>query len=412
MAAEFFERLLKRLDSGLTLLEPNASGSVSRSHLADIAENKSVPYGPYHLLRRPTVPQLWGSFHSALKEQSPLVILPPSSPEEEAVLLRQLSATPTPGACLVVFTSGSTSTPKAVFHSESSLLASADQLSAALPHSRTACLLPAWGMAGIAFHLLHLLHSGRQHLFSREPLLYWSGQLDSILRETKSELLTLNPFLLEMWVREFPLQWKGETISLTSPLSAAARKNFAKNSGGLSEIYGMSEAAGPVLLNGKSLGIKTRIAAGESELELNGDQLFLGYASEGEFSPRSEWFSTGDQFLSEGEKLKFSARLKELINLGGRKVAPALIEEIFEMPELSGCIAFEKMILGESRVGLVYVRSAACELSREELARRIEQRARTSLSLDMRPGWWGEIEEISRLPSGKADRKKIRSERS
>jgi acyl-CoA synthetase (AMP-forming)/AMP-acid ligase II len=172
----------------------------------------------------------------------------------------------------------------------------------------------------------------------------------------------------------------------------------------------MSEAAGPVLRDGRSLGAETRIGS-EGELEISGAQLFLGYSSEGRFAEAPEWFPTGDQFCKEGERLLFCARLRELIDLEGRKVAPALLEEVFEgMPEIRDCLAFELELQGRVSAAFVYVRAEDCDLSEEELAAKVEHRARTSLSVDMRPRWWREVGEIPRLSNGKADRKKVKTD--
>lgn len=411
MAADSLLTLLnQRLDAGLRSREWLAEkNGLTDQRLSRLAEDTGEALGDFLLCRAPFVGGLWGTFRTALSKGKILVLLPHLSNAEESILLRQLPSTPPPGAVLALFTSGSTGHPKAVFHSEISLLASGGQLQKAFgDFKNTASLLPAWGMAGVAFHFLLPLMHGESHLYSRESALYWSAHLDQALRDTETKLLTLNPYILEMWLQSEPGLWAGSVVSLTAPLSESVKQKFrVQSTASLEEVYGLTEAAGPVLKEGCSLGAKTRLTE-SGELQLAGKQLFLGYSSEGKFEPRPEWFATGDQFREESG-LKFVSRMKELINLGGRKVAPALIEEVFlAMPEVESCVAFEKM----ERIGLVYVRTKECTLSKKDLSRQIEEWARNSLSVELRPSWWREIEKLPRLPSGKTDRKKIRTEQS
>jgi acyl-coenzyme A synthetase/AMP-(fatty) acid ligase len=361
-------------------------------------------HGPYLVGKDLGVTEVWEALAHSLERGLVLVLLPPGNEVADAILLRQLPAKPPASACLTLFTSGSTGTPKAVLHGEGSLLASASPLALAFPHSRTASLLPAWGMAGVAFHLLLPLRQGELHLCAKDSFLYEAGDFNSRLKIARVELVTLNPYLLEMWERSAPAPKGVRVVSLTAPLPSSLREKFCAE-----EIYGMSEAAGPVLHEGKLLGAKGRIAP-SGELELQGEQLFLGYGSEGIFFPSTGWFATGDQFAKD-EEFRFLARTRDLIEIGGRKIAPALVEEVLrEDPNLAEVAAFEKKIEGIGRIAFVYVRRAGCDLSEDELAKQVSLRARTSFSVDMRPAWWGEKKSLPRLPSGKIDREKIRGE--
>jgi len=394
MAANLLKQIHRRREAGFRV---EAAGEILPWDLPSLK-----PHGPYLVAKAPGVTELWESFAHALARGQILVLLPPGNEAADAILLRQLPIQPPPEACLALFTSGSTGTPKAVLHGEGSLLASASQLARAFPHSRTASLLPAWGMAGVAFHLLLPLARGELHLCVKDSFLYEAGDFARRLEITRVELLTLNPYLLEVWERHDFIVQSLRLVSLTSPLPPRLRKKAE-------EVYGMSEAAGPVLHEGKLLGADGRIAP-SGELELKGEQLFLGYGSEGEFFPHSGWFATGDQFEG-GENFRFLARTRELIEIGGRKIAPALVEEVLKEDEdLAEVVAFEKKVEGIGRIAFVYVRKESCNLSEEELAKKIGQRARTSFSVDMRPASWGEKKSLPRLASGKIDREKIRNE--
>src|SRR5206468_3315806 len=158
--------------------------------------------GAYLVARSPRVPELWSALGEAAGAKRPLVLLPPSSRFEEEVLLRQLPASPPAGTVLVLFTSGSTGDPKAVLHGEASLLASSAQLARAFPGAGpTASLLPAWGMAGVVFHCLLPAERTSGVLYGAGPFLEWSAHAGSLFRQLEVELVTLNPFLLEMLLR-------------------------------------------------------------------------------------------------------------------------------------------------------------------------------------------------------------------
>lgn len=402
MSAELFLSLLEARAEGFLLdLEKNESVGLDFSPPAQLSQP-----GPYFFLRSPSVPDLWRSFHLALRENLVLVITGPLSPEAETILLRQLPAEPPPGARLVLFTSGSTGDPKAVFHGEASLLTSARQLSAAFPLEKAQLsLLPPWGMAGIAFHLLLPLLQGRRLYFHGGPFLEWAPRLEGLAPEL--DLLSLNPFLLEMAMRaglprEIPL------VSLTAPLSETMKEKLAGSPA--SEIYGMTEAAGPILRDGKSLGAKLELSEA-GELRISGEQLFLGYGKEGQFQSRDEWFATGDIFVKHpaDQNWQFVARERDLIDVGGRKIAPRLIEEVFlGMAEMNECLALPVQLEAGERAGLLYVRNKSCELDEKSLSMRIGEWARTSLSLDMRPFLWREVRELPRLPNGKVDKVQAR----
>jgi|GEM_PF-4836061 len=366
----------------------------------------------YLVAEAPSVPALWGSLFSALTQRIPLVLLPPSSPMERELLLAQLPSIPPAGSVLALFTSGSSGEPKAVFHSETSLLTSANQLAKTFPGSKpTACLLAPWGMAGVAFQcLLPAARGGTDIFISAEPLLDWGSEASGLFGELGVELLTLNPFLAEMLLcAGFGAGYQEQTVSLTAPLGEELKRRFLVETGKtLLEIYGMTEAAGPVLFEGKSLGAEIQLAS-DGELLLRGEQLFQGYATKGEFTARAEWFATGDIFTSTSGGFRHQCRTRELIDLGGRKVAPMLIEAAFTgMPELRECLVFPKLLSGVERAALAYAREASCTLTREELARLVDARAAELLSPELRPAWKLEMEKVPRLKNGKPDRESLR----
>ena len=389
--------LLARLES--TFLPRSLTGAVSASSPA------FSRMGKYLFASAPSVPALWQAFAEALRTSSVLVVNGPLSAAAEEILRAQLPAEPPSQACLALFTSGSTGQPKAVFHSAASLEASAAQLARAFGHHPAIfSALPPWGMAGIAFHFLLPLCAGTKAFFHEGPFLELAPRLSALAEAQKISFASMNPLLLEMLVRSTPSLPAGfELLTLTAPLSSELRAS-AEKLARVTEVYGFTEAAGPVLREGISLGAELRLAE-SGELAIRGSQLFLGYAQAGAFELAPDWFATGDLFVAQNERLVWNARTRELIDCGGRKVAPRLIEEIFlRLPEIKECLALPVTLQGCERPGLVYVRAKECRMPEAALAEKIGEWARTSLSLDMRPFVWRELGELPRLPNGKADK--------
>ncbi|HEX3783354.1 MAG TPA: o-succinylbenzoate--CoA ligase [Pseudonocardiaceae bacterium] len=98
--------------------------------------------------------------------------------------------------------------------------------------------------------------------------------------------------------------------------------------------YGMSETASGCVYDGIPLaGLRLRLAdaeAGAGRIELSGPMLASGYRGQTELSRAAfgdGWFRTGDSGrLSTDGKLEVLGRTDDLINTGGVKVAPALVE--------------------------------------------------------------------------------------
>jgi o-succinylbenzoate---CoA ligase len=352
--------------------------------------------GEYLVARAPDVTTLWSQLRFALEKKRPLAILSPSPP----------------AAAVALFTSGTTGEPKAVFHAEASLLASSAQLARAFPgNAPTASLLSPWAMAGIAFHCLLPAQRRSSLAFGTAPFLDWAASAGKVFRDLEIELLTLSPTHLEMLLRAgIEPAWRGRILSLTAPLKRTHRDALALLAGReASEIYGMTEAAGPVLLDGASLGAELRLS-GAGELEIKGSQLMMGYSAAGRFEPAPEWHATGDLFACEGSRFHHQARLRELIDVGGRKIAPRMLEETLEsLGEIAECLAFPVQLGATERPGVAYVRKPQCTLGRDELSDRVERHLRERLSPELRPRLWLEVDAVPRLAGGKPDRRGART---
>lgn len=168
------------------------------------------------------------------------------------------------------------------------------------------------------------------------------------------------------------------------------------------EAYGMTEAAhqmasNPLPPRGRvpgSVGPATgtvrisimdqegnHLAPGErGEVVIQGANVFHGYEGNPEANAKSfaeGWFRTGDQgYLDESGYLHLTARLKELINRGGEKIAPRAIDEVLlKHPAVAEAVAFgcPHPVWGEEVAAAVVLKNVADEAAllkhcREHLA--------------------------------------------
>ncbi len=143
----------------------------------------------------------------------------------------------------------------------------------------------------------------------------------------------------------------------------------------------------------------------EGSIELRGPQLMTGYLPELEEPAftADDWLRTGDLGrLDEAGRLHVLGRRDEVIVTGGENVAPGEVERVLEEhPGIAAAAVFgvEDEEWGEA-VAAALVASGE-EVSAEELRRHLDAR----LARYKVPRWMAYVPELSRLPSGKVDRK-------
>jgi O-succinylbenzoic acid--CoA ligase len=98
--------------------------------------------------------------------------------------------------------------------------------------------------------------------------------------------------------------------------------------------YGMSETAGGCVYDGQALQVSSVRLEDDGRIRLGGATLALGYLGEPELSAQTfsqdadgtHWFRTDDVGHLEGGCLVVDARIDDLINTGGLKVVPTVVE--------------------------------------------------------------------------------------
>jgi amino acid adenylation domain-containing protein len=191
------------------------------------------------------------------------------------------------------------------------------------------------------------------------------------------------------------------------------------------DTYGMTEAASQIAANplqrrkpgsvGRSAGAEIaitddtgrRLPAGErGEIVLRGPAITRGYDGDPTANAaafRDGWFRTGDVgYLDQDGYLFIDGRIKDLINRGGQKIAPAEVEEaLLRHPDVVDAAAFSvpHQRLGEDVAAAVVLRAEATAGQRE-----LRDFARQRLARFKVPGLIRIVPKIPKGPSGKINR--------
>jgi acyl-coenzyme A synthetase/AMP-(fatty) acid ligase len=238
---------------------------------------------------------------------------------------------------LVLFTSGTSGTPKGAVHDFSKLL---EKFNTPRKSLRTAnfLLFDHWGGLNT---MLHTLSNGGIVLALKERR---PDSICSFIEKYKIELLPASPtFLNLLLISEEYRNYDLSSLTLitygTEPMPQATlerlRKAFPNVK--LQQTYGLIELG---VLRSKSKsddslwvkiggeGFETRVVKGL--LEIKAESAMLGYLNAPSPFTEDGWFMTGDQVEEDGEYIKILGRESEIINVGGEKVYPAEVESVIQ----------------------------------------------------------------------------------
>jgi acyl-CoA synthetase (AMP-forming)/AMP-acid ligase II len=260
---------------------------------------------------------------------------------------------------LVLHTSGSTGRPKRVPLKQKNIAVSCGNVAGTYqltPNDVSLCVMPLFHIHGLVASTLSTFLTGGTVVVPNKfnPMSFWRT-----VREHGVTWYSCVPTIHQLSVARLHEKPEGlEKLrfvrSCSSALSPALMEKLEKTlEVPVLEAYGMTEASHQMCSNplpprgrkaasvGPGTGVKVAIMDEEGnllpsgqlgEVVIQGPNVIEGYENNPEANAKSftnGWFRTGDQgTIDEDGYLHLTARIKELINRGGEKIAPLEIDEV------------------------------------------------------------------------------------
>ena len=347
---------------------------------------------------------------SRLKEERPpglKNVVSLGEPEEGAVAFAKVAAAaplerPKEGSpedrFLLLYTSGTTDNPKGVPHAQRGFLANAAVSVPELEMSKEEVVLsaaPLTHLYGLYAYHVSLCSGAAMSLLPA----FTPADLAKLIERHKANCVFAGPAhfkpLLDTGLLErhdfSSLRFACLSGSPVPPeLAAAVEKKLP--GGKTIQLWGMTELqAGsfsrprdPADVRHGSAGAATpgtELRVVDERLQVRGQSLFSGYlknekATQEAFTPDG-WFETGDTAeLSGGGHLRFTGRVKEIINRGGVKYSPLDVEAIIDrMPGVarSAIVPYPDAVLGERACVFVQPAPGAPAATLEAIMRELDR---------------------------------------
>jgi acyl-CoA synthetase (AMP-forming)/AMP-acid ligase II len=341
---------------------------------------------------------------------------------------------------LLMYTSGTTGTPKGVLLSHANLLAAANTVAAwhgLTPKDRVLSSLPLYHINGQVIATLSPFVSGGSIV---NPHRFSVSQWWDLVAEHQCTWINIVPTIIayllnapEAAVRKFPTVRFGRSAS--APLPPEHHKAFEARFGiPVIEAMGMTECASMVFCNpqnaarkygspGLPCGVEVAVinpqghflSANEpGEIVLRGANVMGGYykdaAKTAEAIKRlgdgAPWLQSGDLGYRDADGFYFiTGRLKELIIKGGENIAPREIDEtLLGHPDVLEAAAFgiPHAAYGQD-IAVAVIAKPGCTLDEAAL----KAWCIAELGAFKSPSQWFVVDELPKGPSGKVQRLKL-----
>ena len=308
-------------------------------------------------------------------------------------------------AGLVLFSSGSTGKPKAMVHDLDTLISSFE---AKKPRKLNMLLFLLFDHIGGINTLLNILATLSTAIIPRQRN---SDEICALIEKYKISVLPSNPTFLNLILmsnahKKYDLSslkmitYGTETMS--ESLLARLKATFKKVK--FLQTFGTSETG--ILNTSSKSSSSTYIKLNDAEYKTINGELWiksktqiLGYlnADMSAFKASFEdgWFKTGDLVLRDAEYLKIVGRVKELINIGGKKALPSEIESvIMELENIADCVVYaeQNAITGQSVSCDVVLKS---DMAKDELKKLIRSTCASKLERYKIPSKINVVEKIA-----------------
>jgi len=341
---------------------------------------------------------------------------------------------------MLLYTSGTTGTPKGVVLSHKNMVAGGHYTAMAhelTPQDRALCSLPVYHINGAVVTVVAPLVSGGSvvmpHKFSRSN--FWD-----LISEHACTWFSVVPTIISYLHSSPDFDEKKYSLgqlrfgrSASSALPTALHKGFEERfKAPIIETMGLTETAAPVFSNpldpskrkygspGRAVGNEARIAdeAGADvprgtcgEIMIRGDNVMKEYYKAPELTAKAiepdGWLHTGDLgYMDEDGFVFVTGRLKELIIKGGENISPREIDEVLYChPAVmdSAAVGIEDEHYGEEIMCCVVLKPN-CSTTEEELRSHCLKR----LGEFKTPKVIKFMDDLPKGPSGKIQRIKLR----
>jgi len=342
---------------------------------------------------------------------------------------------------ILLFTSGTTGTPKGVQLTHRQVMATTRNI--ALSHQltdRDVCysFLPLFHINAQVIGLITTLTTGGTLILEGK---FSASRFWETVAEQKVTWVSAVPTVIAILIKS-----PGEPLtshrprfvrSASAPLPDLHARRFEARFGvPLIESYGMTEAASQICVNplppgmrkfgsaGRPFGIDLQVVdeQGEplpqhevGEIVIRGESVISSYAS-GDSSGssfRSGWFFTGDLGYLDADGFVFiTGRSKEMINRAGQKISPREVEEVIvkhQAVKQAAVIGLPDDLYGE-RVVAYIVADSAKEKRNPLLKEQLRELCIQSISAYKCPAEFHLVDEIPLGPTGKIQRHRLREQ--
>ncbi|HCT92727.1 MAG TPA: AMP-dependent synthetase [Lachnospiraceae bacterium] len=337
---------------------------------------------------------------------------------------------------MILYTSGTTGSPKGVMLTYHNLLSEAGNICEGHQLSRddtALCVLPWFHINGLVITLISSILTGSRIVVARKfSVTHFWEYVDTYRVTWFSGVPTMYSHLLS---RGKAGNWDIRSLrfarSASASLPVAVLEAFEREFGvPVIESYGITEGGSQITTNplppgkrkagsvGMPVGCRIRILdpdgaelppMREGEVAIQGENITEGYfhkPDENRTAFADGWFHSGDMgYLDEDGYLFLTGRIKELINRAGEKFSPREVDEVlYRMPqvELAAAVGVPDAIYGEETAAFIKLRKGTFLSEQEVLAV-----CREHLAYYKVPRYIYFVEEIPQGGNGKIQRLKL-----